>query len=144
MPKHEVRLHEQINAPIERVFDFLSDHHHFVSLFGARCTVVGEGNDTSQPNGVGSVRRVGPGPLSFDEQIVVFERPSRIDYAIVRGGPLKNHLGTIHLSPSGDGTEINYTIAFDSKLPGAGPLLVMGLKRIWQREARKAMAAIER
>src|SRR3546814_16897299 len=65
MPKHEVRLHEQINAPNERVFDFLSDHHHFVSLFGARCPVVGEGSDPSQPNGVGSVRRVGPGPWSF-------------------------------------------------------------------------------
>src|SRR3546814_6088125 len=116
MPKHEVRLHEQINAPIERVFDFLSDHHHFVSLFGARCTVVGEGNDTSQPNGVGSVRRVGPGPLSFDEQIVVFERPSRIDYAIVRGGPLKNHLGTIHLSPSGDGRSEEHTSELQSQM----------------------------
>ncbi|MGH8446772.1 MAG: SRPBCC family protein [Solimonas sp.] len=144
MPQHEVRFHEQVQAPVDQVFEFLSQHRNFAALFGGSCTVVKAGNDAAEPNGVGSVRRIGPGPLSFDEQIVVFERPHRIDYTIVRGGPLKNHLGTIVLKSTGSGTEIDYTIRFDGKLPGVGALAARALAFGWKLGARKALAKLER
>jgi len=141
--KHEVRISEQVRAPLDTVFAFFADHHQFVSLFGARCTVIRTA-DGAEPNGVGSIRRIGPGPLSFDEEIVVFERASRIDYMIVRGGPLKHHRGTIRFKAVPDGTAVDYVIRFDSRVPGLGGLLVKGLQRIWAREARKTLAALER
>lgn len=144
MSQQEVHIHEQLRAPIERVFAFFADHQNFVSLFGARCTVVRAGDDADEPAGVGSIRRIGSGLLSFDEKIVVFERLARIDYAIVRGGPLKNHLGTIRFKPSGDGTEIDYLIRFESRLPGTGGLFANGLQMVWKRNAHKALSALER
>jgi hypothetical protein len=141
--KHEVRISEQVRAPLDTVFAFFADHHQFVSLFGARCTIVRTA-DGAEPDGVGSIRRIGPGPLSFDEEIVVFERPARIDYMIVRGGPLKHHRGTIRFKAVPDGTEVDYVIRFDSRVPGLGSLFVKGLQRIWAREARKALATLER
>ena len=143
-PRNEVRIRERISATPEAVFAFFADHHRFVSLFGARCTVVKTADDAAEANGLGSVRRIGPGPLSLDEEIVAFERPRRIDYAIVRGGPLKNHRGTIRFEAVPGGTEVDYVIRFDSRIPGLGSFFVKGLKHIWAREARKALAALER
>lgn len=144
MAQHEVRFHEVIHAPIDEVFDFLSDHQNFAALFGGRSTRIRVGDDPAEPNGLGSVRRIGPGPLSFDEKIVVFERPQRIDYTICRGGPLKNHLGTIHLRSVPHGTELDYVIRFDGRLPGLGTASARALEFGWKRSARKALAALER
>lgn len=144
MPKHEVRFHEQIEAPIESVFEFLSDHQNFASLFGGHCTRIRVGDDSTELNGVGSTRRIGPGPLSFDEKIVAFERPSRIDYTIVRGGPLKNHLGSIQLRSVDGGTALDYVIHFDGKLPGLGTASALALKAAWKQKARKALATLTR
>jgi len=144
MPKHEVRFHEQIEAPIECVFEFLSDHQNFASLFVGHCTRIRVGDDSTELNGVGSIRRIGPGPLSFDEKIVAFDRPSRIDYTIVRGGPLKNHLGSIRLHSADGGTALDYVIRFDGKLPGLGMASALALKAAWKQKARKAMAPLGR
>lgn len=144
MPQQEVHFRERIHAPIASVFEFLSQHPNFASLFGGSCAVVRAGDDPREPNGVGSVRRIGPGPLSFDEQIVAFERPTRLDYTIVRGGPLKNHLGTITLTADGADTALDYVIRFDGKLPGVGALVARALRFGWQRCARQAFARIER
>lgn len=143
MPKHEIQIRKHIRAPLHEVFEFFADHHRFVSLFGARCTVIQNG-PADEPNGLGSVRRVGPGPLALDEEIVHFERPTRIDYMIVRGGPLKNHRGSIRFTETADGTDVDYVIRFDSRLPGLGGVFVHGLQKIWSLQAPKALAVLER
>ncbi len=143
MPAHELRFNETIAAPVTAVFEFLSIHENFAALFGSRCLRIRAGDDPSEPNGLGSIRRIGPGSLSFDEKIVGFERPTRLAYTIVRGGPLKNHLGTIHLKETGRGTELDYLIRFDGKFPGAAALVQRALGLAWRRSARKAFARIE-
>ncbi|NGY05805.1 SRPBCC family protein [Solimonas terrae] len=143
MAQREVHFHEQINAPIDRVFEFLADHQNFAALFGGRCTRIKPGDDAAEPNGVGSVRRIGPGPLAFDETIVVFDRPQRIDYTISRGSPLKNHLGSIRLRNTGAGTEIDYVIRAEGRLPGLGALAGHALALAWKANARKQFAKIE-
>jgi uncharacterized protein YndB with AHSA1/START domain len=150
MSQQELHFQETIRAPIDRVFEFLADHQNFASLFGGSCRVVRAGK--SEPNGRGSVRRVGSGLLSFDEQIVTFERPQRIEYKIVRGGPIKDHLGTIVLKEvrevddagaRSEQTAIDYTIRFKGKLPLLGPLTARLLQFGWRRSARKSLSKIE-
>lgn len=144
MPKHELHFEETIHAPIDHVFDFLADHQNFAALFGGSCTRLRVGDDPAHANGVGSVRRIGPGLLSFDERIVVFEHPTRIDYTIIRGGPLKNHLGSIQLRSVGNDTALDYVIRFDGKLPGLGTATARALAFGWKRSARKTLAVLER
>jgi uncharacterized protein YndB with AHSA1/START domain len=140
MPQHEVRFTASLHAPRERVFAFFADHEQFVRLFGAHGQRIRAGD--SEPDGLGSVRRVGPGPLSFDETIVTFERPARIEYRITRGGPLKNHLGTIDFSAEGDTTRIDYVIRFDVRIPGTGGLIAALLRRAWKTHAPQRLAEI--
>lgn len=143
MPQHELQFHQDIAAPIERVFEFLADHHHFASLFGGSCTVIREGDDRAEPQGCGSVRRLGPGPLSFDETIVAFDRPNGIDYVISRGSPIKNHRGTVRLQRRGDHTVLDYRIVFDGRLPGTGALVAQALQLAWKLHAPKRLRSLE-
>ncbi|SEQ92822.1 Uncharacterized conserved protein YndB, AHSA1/START domain [Solimonas aquatica] len=144
MSQQELRFEEQIAAPIESVFELLADHQRFVALFGSQCTVTRPGDDRAEPNGCGSVRRIGPGALSFDETIVHFERPTRIDYVISRGSPLKNHLGSLRLSAQGGGTRLDYIIRFEGRLPLVGKLVAAALREAWRRNARARLRELER
>lgn len=137
---HEIVTQTDFQAAPEVVFDYFADHEKFARLFGGSAKRVKAGSD--EPDGLGSVRRIGAGPLAFEETIVVFERPLRIDYAITRGSPLKNHLGSIRFSPHGGGTRVDYSIRFESKLPLLGHLIAFALKTAYQRGVRKLQAEL--
>ncbi|MDA8789439.1 SDR family NAD(P)-dependent oxidoreductase [Pseudomonadales bacterium] len=141
-PKEKnIQINEVIDADIDTVFDALSDHKWFTSLFGGPCKVVKEGD--KEQNGLGSVRQMGAGPLSFDETIVAFDRPKRIDYAVTRGGPIKNHLGQIVLSERNGKTHLNYNIRFEGKLPMAGEVVEKVISSAWKKNAPKKFAALK-
>lgn len=141
MSQHEVRQHVRINAPIDRVFNFFADHERFITLLGGRCKRIREGD--SEPNGLGSIRRIGPGPLSFDETIVTFEPNQQIEYAITRGGPLRSHRGTIDFREDRGATIVDYVIRFEPKLPLSGGVIARGLKFAWKLNAPRALAKLE-
>lgn len=115
-------------APIEKVFDALTDHRRFAD-YGwpiRRSTLDREG--TPAPNGVGAVRRlevVGP-PLL--EEIIDFQRPSRYAYKLVSGAPVRDHVGTIELRETGSGTEVSWHLRSTPKIPGLAALLAPVLK----------------
>lgn len=142
MPKHQVQVQETIQAPLDQVFAFFADHEKFATLFGGACKRVKDGQ--GEPNGLGSVRRMGPGPLSFDETIVTFDKPRRIEYQVTRGSPIKNHLGTIDFKAAGNTTVVDYVIRFDSKIPGLGGIIAWVLGKAWKRNAPPKLARISR
>ena len=78
-----VSAERRIDAPPERVFDLITDHAGYGRFRGIRgAELLSEGDPP--PNGVGGMRRVLVGPFRFDEEITVYERPSRMDYLIVQ------------------------------------------------------------
>lgn len=130
----EIRIQESLTASPEQVFDYLADHEKFVALFGGQGRRVVDGEKT--PNGLGSVRRIGPGPIAFEETITAFEPPRRIEYRITRGSPLRDHRGEIRLSPEGTGTRLDYLIQFRGRFPLIGRIVAAALRAGWQRHAR--------
>ena len=53
------------------------------------------------PNGVGAIRvltAVGP-PLR--EEVLTYEEPSRFSYKLLSGLPVRDHVGTVELTPHG-------------------------------------------
>lgn len=139
-PMYQVYFHESVRAPRERVFAVFADHARFATLFGGVGRCVQEGiYDT---NGLGSVRRIGRGMSSFDETVVAFDEPRRIEYEITRGSLLKNHMGSIELHAYGNVTAVDCSICFDSKIPGLGDLFVWQFKRAWERNGRLALARL--
>lgn len=141
MPRYEVRLAATVRAPVAEVFEFFADHERFTTLFGSRGLRIREGE--LEPNGIGSVRRIGSGSGSFDETIVAFEPNRRIDYQVTRGSPIRNHLGQIHFSTDHGATRIDYLIRFDPKIPCTGKLLVLALQLMWRRNAPKILKGLE-
>ncbi|WP_130293229.1 SRPBCC family protein [Pseudonocardia sediminis] len=119
-----------VDAPIDRVWAVLADHEGMSSWApGLKVELTRPG--TTEPNGVGAVRRVGigsPGPIV--EEIVTFEPGQRLGYRALAGVPLRNYRGEVTLRPSGSGTEITYTVDADKRLPFGESLAVKGLATV--------------
>jgi uncharacterized protein YndB with AHSA1/START domain len=130
MREYWVEVNEDVASPREAVFEFLAEHENLGPLLGgANISRVRDGD--TERNGVGSVRRVKVGPARpFEETITKFEPHSLIEYRITKGGPLRNHIGTIRLSDiAGGGTKIDYRIRIASHIPGLAPLVRWKLTR---------------
>jgi uncharacterized protein YndB with AHSA1/START domain len=140
MPSQQVRFRQFFAAPPAEVFAYFADHEQNGRIWARRARRIQDGEDPAEPNGLGSVRELkGPGP-AFEERIVAFEPPRRIEYEISRGSPLKNHRGVIVLAEAAGGTEVAYSIGFDPKLPGTGALFARWLRYSWTRGVKRAVA----
>ncbi len=123
-----VRVVQTYTSDPATVFEALGEHENLGPVLGAKITRLSDGDTTR--NGVGSSREVKVGPLPpLVETTTVAEPNSRIEYMITKGGfPLKNHHGVQVLTPTDDGgTRLEYTIAFDTVMPGAAGLVAKQL-----------------
>lgn len=113
-------------APIEAVFDRLTDHAAYKEMSAMRISVV-EKPGSPDPNGLGAIRRVGLIGPTQTEEVTVFERPTRFVYALRSGLPVRDHTGTVDLVAVPTGTHITYTVKSTPALPIPGLGLVLGL-----------------
>lgn len=138
MPKHHVYVQDVIKAPPTKVFALFSDHKRVGKLLGAPMKRIKDSPESKNPNGVGSVRRVGPPLGGFEETILVSDAPKRIEYTVSKGGPIKNHLGVITFEPTGKNTRVTYTIDFDGKVPVIGGIIAGVLQKAIEKGIKKA------
>ena len=125
---HRIELTHQSRLPVSQLFEALADHNRLGKVFGAPVRRIRDGD--TDPNGVGSVRKIGVGPVGVEETVTALERDRSIDYRITRGGfPIRDHRGHIDFAESGDGSRVTWTIEFGSHLPGAGAVLAFVLER---------------
>jgi|SRR5690349_12686357 len=105
------------------VFAALSEHENLGPVFGCKISRVCDGDGSR--NGPGSTRRLKIGPLpAFEETVTAAEPNSLIEYKISKGTPLSGHWGVQRLTPTADGgTELDYRIGFDAKVPGLAPVV---------------------
>jgi uncharacterized protein YndB with AHSA1/START domain len=140
MARHEVAMSGTFAAPRAKVFAAFADHARFGRIMGGRFTRIRDGEDPAEPNGRGSVRELrGLGPV-FEETITRFEPPALIEYTVSRGSPIKNHHGRIVFTDTPEGgTRIDYTIAFEPRIPFTGALIAGVLRRAWPGAQRRVM-----
>lgn len=138
MPKHHVHVQDTVTAPPARVFALFSDHEQVGKLLGTPMKRIKDSPESDDPNGVGSVRRVGPAIGGFEETVLVSDAPKRIEYTVTKGSPIKNHLGVITFEPVGEHTRVTYTIDFDCKIPLAGGPIAFALKNAIKKAMQKA------
>ena len=128
MKIHKVVMHQEFNAPIEKVWDDMSDHVSMGKIMGQKFTRIVDGKDPANPNGVGSVRRINIPVFGFEETVRKSEKHSLIEYQISKGTPLDHHYGTmVFKSIAENKTSLDYTIELGSKLPFLGAILKMAL-----------------
>lgn len=136
MPHQKIVIKQTFNQPVNEIYAHLSDHNRLGSVLRAPVKRIEDGQDS--PNGVGSVRRVGPAILGLQETVTAARPDRSIEYRISKGGaPLKNHRGQLDFSEAGQGSRVTWTIEFDAP-PVVGGVIAKvldgvissGLKRI--------------
>src|SRR5690554_2709785 len=137
MATYIIEINETFNVPRSSVFALFADHNRFGKMLGAPVRRI-RNSHQADPNGTGSVRKLGIGPLALKETIVAFEQDTLIEYAITSLSPVRNHLGRIHFGDTSDGqTRVRYTITFDDILPGSGKVLRIALEQGLKRGMRR-------
>lgn len=116
---HHVHVNCYINAPVEKVFDFITDNDRFFVGEGIKSvTMLREGKEVR--HGLGAVRRI-KSALTFEEEITVFDRPRRQEYVIRKCTiPIDHDYGRLDFIARGEGTEIDWNTYFEVKVPLLG------------------------
>jgi uncharacterized protein YndB with AHSA1/START domain len=121
-------LARSVAAPPQTVFDVLTDHRLYAKITPLRRAAL-EREGEPPPDGVGAIRvlsSVGP-PLR--EEVIAYQPPSRFAYKLLSGMPVRDHVGTVELSPDGEGTRMVYAVRTASTLPLVGPVVIAVVKQ---------------
>jgi hypothetical protein len=118
----EVRVLIHFGVPIERVFDAVSDHESVLRDGRTKTRVVRPG--AADRNGLGCMREVTVGGRGkILEEITLWERPTRFDYAIRQAPiPVRHEAGSMRFVANGSGTDVEWTSRFTIPVPIVGGL----------------------
>jgi hypothetical protein len=126
-----VRVELHIDAPVERVFDAVSNHEVFLSsaAAGMKTTVLGPGS--AERNGLGCMREVRIGRRArYVEEITAWHRPSSLEYTIRETSlPLRHEGSRIALTEASGGTDVVWTSRFEITVPILGRFLGVRAER---------------
>lgn len=139
-----IDVRRTLHAPAERVFEVLADHEGYVRFPGVRSAKLlrpGKG----ERNGVGALRAIDIGTAWFEEEITVFERPTRMEYRIVRSRPpLVHELGRLTFAAVPDGVHVTWTSTFHVAIPVIGGLATAIAARQMERAFAATLEVAER
>lgn len=122
-----IQLTQESSRSVSDLYAALADHDRLGSVLGVPVKRIREGK--TAPNGIGSVRRIGIGPVAIEETVVGAVVDKSIDYKITRGGwPVKDHHGrlTFKALPGGR-SQVQWRIDLDAVVPGAAVLIKQAL-----------------
>jgi uncharacterized protein YndB with AHSA1/START domain len=139
---HAIEMKQHFGAPPAAVFAAVTDHVGMSRwLEGTQVALEREGEP--RPNGLGALRRVRARGVTVCEEVVRWEEPTAMDYKIVRGSPLRDHLGEVRLRPTADGgTDLDYRIRFAVPWYFGGALLGGFLARQLGKEIQAGLTRL--
>jgi uncharacterized protein YndB with AHSA1/START domain len=130
-------LKATVAAPPETVFDVLTDHRGYADITPLRSVKL-EREGEPAPNGVGAIRVLGLVGPPIREETVEYQRPTRFVYRMLSGAPVRDHVGTVELSPSGGGTQLVYHVDTTPTVP-VGGAVVASVSRLFVTQLFKAI-----
>ena len=128
---HSIQVKKEFPASIDEVFDLMSKHATYNIAFAPmQVERIKDSADAEHPDGLGSVRAMGVGPLKpLKEKITLFEPNARIEYQIIKNPLIKHHLGIIEFEAlADDKTLVTYTIELQARAPFVSKLILAQLQ----------------
>lgn len=122
------RYVRQVAAPPEVVFDVLTDHRRYNEITAVRKAAL-EREGEPAPNGLGAIRVLTVAGPPMREEVIAYERPSRFSYKVLSGLPVRDHVGTVELTPLDQGTQVIYAVHTTPTVPVAGFAVVAAVKQ---------------
>ena len=118
----------QVAAPPETVFAVLTEHHLYAEITPMRRSTL-EREGEPAPNGVGAIRVLTSAGPPLREEVIAYEPPGRFSYKLLSGAPVRDHVGTVELTPQGGGTKVVYAVRTTPTLPVVGAAVVAVVKQ---------------
>lgn len=122
------RYVRQVAAPPEIVFDVLTDHRRYNEITAVRKAEL-EREGEPAPNGLGAIRVLSVAGPPMREEVIAYERPSRFSYKVLSGLPVRDHVGTVELTPLDQGTQVIYAVHTTPTVPLGGFVAMAVLKQ---------------
>lgn len=138
-PKETVRFLQDFDVPLETLFNFFSVHENWGKVFPAAVKRIEFGEDPRDANSKGSVRRIIALPIILEEKITQYIPNQLIEYKIISGFGVKDHVGTMNFIDLGNGkSRLDYTIDFAPSLPLTGFVLKNLMEKVIGQGVREA------
>jgi len=137
-----VRVKVHINAPIERVFDAVSDHERFLTAAdGTTTTLLRDGNH--ERVGLGCLREVKVGRRAwYVEEITAWQRPSYFEYTIRKASvPIRHEVSRLTFTAADGGTAVEWTSRFAIPIPLIGGYLGAKAEKLYSKAFTGLLAA---
>ncbi len=124
----EIHLQQTIAAPVEKVFDWMTDP---ANLAAAPLVFNAGWAKGSQTPAVGAVREVAGIGAWFREEITAYDRPHSYSYLIIRSVPsFKHDGGTLTFTTSGNGTHVDWLTNYTHPVWAGGKALEALTRRL--------------
>jgi len=118
----------QVAASPETVFAVLTEHHLYAEITPMRKSVL-EREGEPAPNGVGAIRVLTSAGPPLREEVIAYAPPTRFSYKLLSGAPVRDHVGTVELTPHEGGTRVVYAVHTTPTLPLVGGAVVAVVKQ---------------
>ena len=142
MAQQRVRLEQFFSAPQDAVFAWFARHENLAKMFRGEMNRIEPSPDASTPDGVGARFEFRLFGMRHEETITAFDPPERIEYRVTKGWPMKNHVSCLSFETVDSGTQVRWSIDFESTMPFAGHVLAAALCKHWHRGTQKAIEDI--
>ena len=114
-----LHFERDLPAPVDEVWPLISDPVQMNTWSRAQVELVAPGPG-GRPDEAGAIRRVTVRSLGVRselmERVEAAEPPRRLVYTVTSGGGLKEHLGTVTLTPTAGGTHLTWHVEYRPKV----------------------------
>lgn len=131
----------EINAPVDKVWQHLTDHAGMGAWSIFSCRILRAGK--TDPNGIGCIRELSAPALRITEEVTAWEEGSHYSYQLRTGAPFRKHQGDIYVAHSSGGTKVRWAIRFDSWVPFSGKITAWLLRLVFRRALRNLKTRLE-
>ncbi|MFI9408157.1 SRPBCC family protein [Nocardia sp. NPDC052316] len=129
-----------IAAPRDVVYRLFADRESISPYLPIKVKLTKPG--LTEREGVGAQHLLGVGPLGVTEEITKLVPGERMEYKIVKGAPVKRHVGVVTFTDAANGTLVSYTMESDPSLPVPAKVLEFGLKNLITQFIKAAQKAV--
>ncbi|MFC6010946.1 SRPBCC family protein [Nocardia lasii] len=117
-----------LDGPRDIVYRLFTEREAVSDFLPVQVKLIKAGDPTT---GVGAQHLLGFGKAGVTEEITALVPGELMEYKIIKGAPVKRHVGTVTFADTTDGrTRVVYTMDSDPVLPVPAPVLEFGLRQL--------------